>query len=259
MGQYWVFVNIDKRQTSGFLGKLGEFFSTTTSHSLMYLLAIPAVPLRLESTSANPSTTREFAGAWAGDRIVCFGDYARSWPDGIDGDSLQTVTTSDEDYEDSEGESESPQLLFMASCREYTYVDRGYKWELSYPHDHNWALRNITRKLYVRSDGIPTIDDKKNLTYYIQYGLRGFPGLGQVLLTNILWSDDDSTSMPFSDVQGSWAGDRLDIRLMDDVAEELQEEGWKDISRQEAIKLYNILLQESEVEGDLPDEPAESL
>ncbi|KIM36809.1 hypothetical protein M413DRAFT_448934 [Hebeloma cylindrosporum] len=255
MGQYWAFVNIDKRQTSGFLGKLGEFFSSATSHSLMYLLAVPAVPLALESESFHPSDPPEVAGAWAGDRVVCFGDYARSWPDGIDGDSLQTVTTSDEDSED---ESESPQLLFMASCREYTYVDRGYKRE-SYPNNRIWALRNISKKLYVRSDGIPIIDENKNLTYYVRSGLQGLPGFGQVLLTNILWSDDNSTSMPFSDVQGSWAGDRLDIRLMDDVVEELQEEGWKDISRQEAIKLYNILLQESEVEGDLPDEPTESL
>jgi len=31
--------------------------------------------------------------------------------------------------------------------------------------------------------------------------------------------------MSFSDVQGGWAGDRIDIRLMDDVAEEFQEGG----------------------------------
>jgi len=65
--------------------------------------------------------------------------------------------------------------------------------------------------------------------------------------------------MSFSDVQGGWTGDRIDIRLMDDVAEEFQEGGWKDISRQEVITLYDIFVDEGDVEGDLPEEPKVSL
>ena len=79
------------------------------------------------------------------------------------------------------------------------------------------------------------------------------------LLTNIVWSDDTSTAMQFSDVQGSWAGDRIDVRLMDDVAEEMQEEGWKNISRQVVITLYDIFVEERDVRGDLPEEPTPSL
>lgn len=103
------------------------------------------------------------------------------------------------------------------SCRDFGSVDCGYEEPVSYLSDRVWALRNICKKLYVRSDGIPTIDREKNLSYANYNGLRGFPGLGHALLTNIVWSDDTSTAMQFSDVQGSWVGDRVDVRLMDDV------------------------------------------
>ena len=88
MGQYWEFVNIDKRQSS----ELGEFFATRTCEDLIYLLAIPAVPLK--NTLSNPATRLQVAGTWAGDRIICLGDYADSWPDGVvtDGDFLQTAS-----------------------------------------------------------------------------------------------------------------------------------------------------------------------
>jgi len=35
--------------------------------------------------------------------------------------------------------------------------------------------------------------------------------------------------------------------------------GWKDISRQEVITLYDIFVDEGDVEGDLPEEPKASL
>ncbi|KIM36805.1 hypothetical protein M413DRAFT_448932 [Hebeloma cylindrosporum] len=226
MGQYWGFVNIDKFRSSGF-------------H---------------EEPSNRSRYVREVAGTWAGDRVICLGDYARSWPDGvvIENFSLENCKVAPE-----ERSQWDQQQLYRESCTKYGQLDYGLKPAISYPNDRIWALRNITKKLYVRSDGIPTIDDKNNLTYYEHNGLQSLPGFGQVLLTNILWSDDDSTAMEFSDVRGSWAGDKLDIRLFDDVAEEFREGGWKDISRQEAIKLYNILLEKSDIEGDLPKEAQE--
>ena len=253
MGQYWEFVNIDKRQSSGHLGKLGEFFTTRTCDDLIYLLAIPAVPLKTLST---PPTRGVVAGAWAGDRIICLGDYADSWPDGVinDGDFLQTASDVASD-----GAIERSPQVFTESCRNIGSVNCGYEKRNSYPNDRVWALRNISKKLYVRSDGIPTVNDEKNLTYKAHDGLQGFPNFGHVLLANIVWSDDDSTPMSFSDVQGGWAGDRIDVHLMDDVAEELQEGGWKDISRQEVITLYDIFVDEGDVEGDLPEEPKASL
>ena len=243
MGQYWEFMNIDKRQGSGHLGNLGElFFTTRTSDSLIYLLAVPAIPLKLINTSSNGSVV---AGAWAGDRIICLGDYAYTWPGGPrvnDAHFLQTAS-----------HVASPQT-FSESCTNFRSVNCGYERQVSYPNDGVWALRNLSKKLYVRSDGIPTINDENNLTYEAHDGLQGFPNLGHALLANIVWSDDSSTSMRFRDVQGSWAGDRIDVRLMDDVAEEIQE-GWKDISRQEAVTLYNIFVEEEEVDGDFPEEP----
>jgi len=40
-----LFCSEHKNQSSGHLGKLGEFFTTRTCDDLIYLLAIPAVPL----------------------------------------------------------------------------------------------------------------------------------------------------------------------------------------------------------------------
>jgi hypothetical protein len=148
---------------------------------------------------------------------------------------------------------------FTELCKLVRDVDFGHDMLASYPSDRAWALRNISNKLYVRSDGIPILNIQDNFTYEGHRGLQASPGLGHVLLTNILWSDGNSTSMRFSDVQGGWAGDRIDVRLMDDVVEEMQEEGWKDVSRQEAIRLYEILVEEGVVEGDLPEEPKASL
>jgi len=220
----------------------------------MYLLAIPAVPL------TNPSTFKglNIAGAWAGDRIICLGDYADSWPDGVVGDGDFSQAASGVASESEDATDRSPQA-FTESCRTVRTVNYGYEKDVSYPTDRVWALRNISKKLYVRSDGVPTINGGNNFTYEDHDGLEGFPNLGHVLLANILWSSDNSTPMDFSDVQGAWAGDRVDIRLMDDVAEEIQEEEWMDISRREATILYNILLEEGDVRGDLPEEPKTSL
>lgn len=38
----------------------------------------------------------------------------------------------------------------------------------------------------------------------------------------------------------SWAGDRIDVHLIDHVMENMRQEGWKDISQQEAVKLDKI-------------------
>jgi len=94
-------------------------------------------------------------------------------------------------------------------------------------------------------------------------GLEGYPGLGNALLANIGWSDDSSTSMRCGygcdPTRGSWAGDRIDVRLMDDIMEDMTQEGWKDISRQEAAKLHSIWREDAGGSGKLPKEPKPSL
>ncbi|KIM36818.1 hypothetical protein M413DRAFT_448941 [Hebeloma cylindrosporum] len=252
MYQNWQFVNIDKRHTSGYLGKLGGLFFSSITEELIYTLTIPAGPLQ---PALSNSPFQEVASIWAGDRIICLGDYATSWPQNIL-DAVDFLPKSS-DQTSHDPTQMSPEA-FTASCKLIIDVDFGPDMLVAFPRDRVWALRNISKKLYVRSDRVPTINGEKNLEYESHHGLQSFPGLGQVVLANILWSDDSSTSMRFSDVQGGWAGDRIDIRLMDDVAEEMQEQGWKDISRQEVIKIYDIFFEEGNVEGELPEEPQAS-
>jgi hypothetical protein len=267
MGQYWQFVNIDKRQSTGHLGKMGELFFSGSPRQLIYLLAIPAVPLK--NASSDPTTKKDVAGGWAGDRIICLGDYANSWPDGV----VSAVDFSDppspgasqdiwseDGYGDyiSNDDEENPQV-FARSCRTVRNVDLGDEVWAAYPNDRVWVLRNITKKLYVRSNGIPTVNNENRLTYNGHHGLKGFPGLGNVLVANIGWSQDSSTSMWYSRsgklAEGNWAGNRIDVRLMDDIVEDMAKEGWTDISRQEAITMYHVWYECGDGEGDLPDEP----
>ena len=126
----------------------------------------------------------------------------------------------------SQDAAETSLEAFTGLCQLVRDVDFGHDMLASYPSDRVWALLNVSKKLYVRLDGVPTIDNEKNLTYEGHNGLRAFPGIGHVLLANNSWSNN---SMGFSNGQGSWTGVRIDVRLLDDVME-MQEEGWKDIS-----------------------------
>lgn len=278
MGQYWRFVNIDKQEKSAHLGKLGEFFFANEPGQLIYLLAIPPVPLR--SAPSDPSDLKEVPGRWAGDRIICLGNYAHSWPEGVvtAADFRQKSTadvewTSNDETSDEESSSDTdeasqdptkrPSASFLRVCHSIrsTYFDQETR--AAYPQDQVWVLRNITKKLYVRSDGIPTKNPDYALTYEGHRGLESYPGLGNVLLANIGWSDDGSTSMRcdgYNLTGGSWAGDRIDVRLMDHVMEDMIQEGWKDISRQEAKLLHGIWCDvDGGGSGKLPKEPKTAL
>jgi hypothetical protein len=225
-----------------------EFFFSDPLKKLIYLLAIPAVPLK--NASSDPTAEKEVAGAWAGDRIICLGSYARSWPNGV---------VTDADFSEMASEAKHYSAAFTESCKTVETVDFGDEWKASYPNGSIWVLRNLNKKLYVRSNGIPTASKDYRLTYAGHCGLQGFPGLGNVLLANIGWSEHDSTLMCYSGrgnlANGRWAGDRIDVCLMDDVVEDMTKEGWKDISRQEAIRLYEIWCEEEGGGRDLQEEP----
>jgi hypothetical protein len=64
MGQYWVLINIDKKQKS-YWGKFGEFYFST----------------RISSYLCGPDA--ESSTSWAGDRLIFIGDYADDIPAGI--------------------------------------------------------------------------------------------------------------------------------------------------------------------------------
>lgn len=92
--------------------------------------------------------------------------------------------------------------------------------------------------------------------------MDGNPGLGQVLLSRIGWSSDPSCSMPYNEHlqlhRGSWAGDRFDVRVLDDVIQSMKNEGgWTDISRTAAKDVYE-LYKDDFCLGDFQEERQES-
>lgn len=273
MGQYWRFVNIDKQKKTGHLGKMAEFFFSDEPTQLIYLLAIPPIPLKNAS-----SNRQELPGGWAGDRIICIGNGAHSWPDGVvtaadfQGSTSDASWTSDDETSDEDSDTDAalqdptkrPSASFIRLCHSARSTDFDQETRAAYPEDQVWVLRSISKKLYIRSDRIPVRNRGNRLAYGVGHrGLESYPGLGNALLANIGWSDDSSTSMRCGyrcdPTRGSWAGDRIDVRLLDHVMEDMTQEGWKDISRQEAAKLHRIWCEDAGGSGKLPKEPKPSL
>ena len=118
MDQHWEFVNIDKRQTTGHLGKMGELFFSKSPRELFYFFATPTVPLK--NASSDPTTKKEVAGAWAGDHIICLGYYAESLPDGV---------VSDADFPETASNVKYHSAAFTESCKTARIIGFGEKKE----------------------------------------------------------------------------------------------------------------------------------
>ena len=232
MGQYWAIVNADSKQTTGWIGKLGEFFHDGTS--LLALLALAIPPL--------PECHFPVCGTWAGDRIICFGDNGDDFPEGFLLDSDKKTFPSS----------------FTKSCTEVTLP------QYSPSSKDVWVLRNLSKREYVRSNGIPDHDADGVLAYKQDIGLDGNPGLSRVLLSRICWSSDPSCSMhegPLQLHRGPWAGDRFDVRVLDDVIESMKDEGkWVDVTRIAAREIYDLCKRDGyyDCEQDFEEEPRES-
>ncbi|PPQ99361.1 hypothetical protein CVT26_014304 [Gymnopilus dilepis] len=249
MGQYFMFANLDAHQATRYMGKLGEFFYDGTTVDLIYLIAIPACALEGKSWRNLKSLNAHlvYPGSWAGDRIICLGDYAKTWPEGKLDD----------------GNKETPRR-FTRTVTQIRTRDFDHDWNLekAYPTDRVWVLRNLTKKIYVRSNGVPTISkDDYELTYDEHKGFAGKPGLSHILFSRISWSDDFSISMAYDKdediARGAWAADRLDVRLLDEVEQELITDGWIDITQVEAKRIYDVFVQDGEIDSDcnFPEEP----
>ncbi|TFK61952.1 hypothetical protein BDN72DRAFT_413887 [Pluteus cervinus] len=197
MVQSWTLLNVDKRQTSGQIGKLGEFWASGTDRELLYRLLVPVTDLSTESIGAGIS-------GWAGDRILCVGDNNEDVPDNLLTQAEQDALGGDPLQDYAEGNYQ-----FVLNV----VVDAEEK-QAAYPVGKTWVLRNLSKMVYVRLDVL----DQANCG-----------GVEQVLLCFICWSSDPSCGIEFFEPRGEWAGDRFDINLVEVV--EGGDEMWTDVTQ----------------------------
>ena len=226
MGQYWKVVNLAKRQTASWdhWGKLGECLFDGSPDMLVSLLK-QAAPHATNSVSALPPEK-----SWAGDRIICLGDYHEDLSAGL----LSTAELEELDKGD-EGEGMS---LYQFACEHYQYVGGISAFNRPQLSGGHWILRNLSKNKYVREEAIKVA------------GLKGMSdnrlskeiGLGQVVLSRICWSTDNSCAMGYYDKdihRGVWAGDRFDITTINQVGIE-DGRKWTDVSDEVAKEMTEI-------------------
>jgi hypothetical protein len=75
MGQYWQLINLDKRQTFGIWGKLGQYLFDSDPDRIVPYLILPSLSeVCLDRSSWERFLQAIKAVSWAGDRIICIGD-----------------------------------------------------------------------------------------------------------------------------------------------------------------------------------------
>ena len=216
MGQYWQVINLDKRQTQGHWGKLGECLFDGLPSTL-----IPLLRRDVTNSSAIPPEK-----TWAADRIICLGDYHKDLPAGL-------LTTSEQEELKKAGDEEDGMQLYSFAYDQYQYTSGYDRFE---PNDQNLVLRNLSKHEYVREEAI-------NVDSFVKWGdPTGEIGLGQVVLSRICWSTDNSRAMRYEgDIhRGVWAGDRFDIITIDQFKLVDGEKEWKDVSDEVAKEVTEI-------------------
>ena len=101
-------------------------------------------------------------------------------------------------------------------------------------------LRNLSKKLYVRSDTL------------IATGQDLFCGLGRALLSRISWSaecDASRTSYDFDISRGAWAGDCFDIIKLRDLDQGTG--NWKDVTAEVREEMISTWLQDDPLDREL--------
>ncbi|KAJ7670598.1 hypothetical protein DFH06DRAFT_1178580 [Mycena polygramma] len=206
--------------------------------------------------------------SWVGDRIICVGDYLAS------DDIPETLLTASEraeflhyepeedDHEDEDDEENSERTLYgypfqeaeqrfdqdalLIRCGIYkrfrstsrrSYGDMhvimdlvdGHKFVLQPPKVIR-ILRNLSRRQYVRESELLDLTAR-------------YPGvgLGNVVLSQICLSSDDSTAMRYEGLhRGAWAGDRLDIVAAEWLKELGEDPSWTDVTKEAVEEMENI-------------------
>ena len=137
------------------------------------------------------------------------------------------TTSEQEELEKAEDEEDGMELYSFARER-YQYVNSINGYNRSEQNVQNWVLHNLSKHEYVREEAI-----KVNI---FDRGDNSFPfgeiGLGQVLLSRICWSTNNSCAMRYEEDihRGVLAGNRFDITTIDQFKLVDGEKEWKDVS-----------------------------
>ncbi|KAJ7652602.1 hypothetical protein B0H17DRAFT_1214917 [Mycena rosella] len=156
---------------------------------------------RIEAIAANQS--------WAGDRIICVGDYLRN-------DDIPENLLTPEEEEEFTGEDEDGEIFTL------------YFLQRAQPG----VLRNLSRRQFVRESALVDLkagelEELKNV------------GFSEVVLSRICFSSDSSVSMSYDGGihRGVWAGDRFDIVGSEWLQGLEDDASWTDVSDEQVRSL----------------------
>jgi len=217
----------------------------------------------------------DLAIQWAGDRIICIGDYLRRGDLPPNLLSKEEEEELDRDYDgDPQGDYDQESQLtayerLIVRCNIGVSSTAYWPYDLLYKLVH-WQkcknvppqyqlklmtdikigyraaeiLRNISKRQYVRRSALLEMFE----TGPERWRLHQID-LGHVVLSRISWSSDPSVAMTYEgDIhRGVWAGDRLDI-TSEDALDEKDENGqlveWTDVTDEVLKEMYEIWLSE---------------
>ncbi len=194
---------------------------------------------------------------WAGDRMICLGDYTydHNYPDGLESYVKQLLKHDNENPRRGvSSEFASAVFSFNRSIKSQPDVHRLLRDRNLQSNDYAalnmlippefessspWILCNLSKREYVRADAIAGIKDEVEAKQSTPFFRRRI-SLGQALLSRICWSSDRSTNLLYrGDLHaGPWAGDRFEVTTMDRM--QGAESQWKDISEEVTTLLTRI-------------------
>ncbi|KAH9838555.1 uncharacterized protein C8Q71DRAFT_906341 [Rhodofomes roseus] len=209
---------------------------------------------------------------WYLERIICVGDYLQGDdlpPDILKEDEKESLSgdISDTDSDD-DSKYGCPSRLYRAADAETNRSSRtighwrkrfAAKGKLSKAErreledliradfswdgrqETEWILCNWTRAEYVRTGGVARLTGSDIDGPWTSAD----PGLGHVLLTQICWSSDDSTSVDYRGPlhRGRWAGHYIAITTMDQLTENVRfadKGNWVDITEEAVAQVLEI-------------------
>lgn len=216
-----------------------------------------------------------FVGGWAGQSIICVGDYLLhgDFPDDYPEDNKKEIERQykvhleEVGLREDEDEVEPISLYNLSTTYLYTetrakFPEEALKQLLDmkqesgmplcgvqrlgrvvtpklselYPEDQLWILRNLTKKVYVRSDAIAS--KPEDIHGPIIDGL----GFGEVLVSRICWSSDPSVSFSWKGpiYRGAWAGHCFDITTLARLEREDEKGEWRDVSEEVAEEVAEM-------------------